>query len=139
MKVVLLAVIVMQSSFVFGQTTDSTQNGVEVVKVNSSPTYPGGNEAKAKFLAENAFALDSAETCKIEAIKLGRLTTKFKLDVLASGEIVNVSINESSGLACFDQEMLRLINLMPIWNPAIHEGEAVAIKNAVMPLTMFYK
>ena len=139
MKVVLLAVIVLQSLFAFGQTADSTQGDVEVVKVNSSPTYPGGNEAKGNFLADNAFALDSVKTCKTEVIKLGRLTTKFKLDVLASGEIVNVSINESSGLDCFDQEMLRLVNLMPVWNPAFHDGEAVVIKNAVMPLTMYYK
>ena len=52
----------------------------------------------------------------------GEVTASFV--VKASGDIAKISITESMSPAC-DQEVIRILNLMPKWLPAIVDGAAV--------------
>lgn len=85
-----------------------------------APTFPGGVEAKKKFISENIRYPEEAKSNKIQG------TVELKFIVEPNGQLSNFEIikDPGGGLA---EEALRIYQLMPIWEPGRLKGEAVRI------------
>jgi len=88
--------------------------------VEENPTFPGGEAAMFKFLQSHM----QYPQYEKEADISGRVFVRFV--VQADGSIDNVSITRkvSPGL---DKEAMRVVQLMPKWNPGKQGGRAVPV------------
>jgi periplasmic protein TonB len=93
---------------------------------NSSPEFPGGQEALMKFLSRNLDTPDELESGDKKMVR-----ARFKVDV--DGRVSLVEIVQTGG-ALFDKEVIRVCKKMPRWKPAIQNGEAVPM-SYVLPVT----
>ncbi|MEP7374844.1 MAG: energy transducer TonB [Chitinophagaceae bacterium] len=93
---------------------------------NSSPEFPGGQEALMKFLSRN---LDTPDELQSGEKKMVR--ARFKVDI--DGSVSLVEIIETGG-NLFDKEVTRVCKKMPRWKPAIQNGQAVPM-SYILPVT----
>ncbi|MBO4658187.1 MAG: energy transducer TonB [Prevotella sp.] len=93
----------------------------EIPDTVDPPTYPGGKAALSQFLNENIKYPKEAEKAKIE----GRVLVGFIVDV--DGAISEARIEHSSH-PLLDREALRVIRLMPAWNPAKEKASGKPLK-----------
>jgi periplasmic protein TonB len=98
----------------------------QLIIPNSSPEFPGGQEALMKFLSRH---LDTPGELESGDKKMVR--ARFKVDV--DGMVSLVEIVQSGG-NLFDKEVIRVCKKMPRWKPAIQNGEAVPM-SYVLPVT----
>ena len=82
------------------------------------PSYPGGKPAYADFILTNMKYPKEAEDKDIQ----GRVLARFLVD--EKGKISNVVIEEHVAGGC-DDEVLRLISIMPSWIPGKKNGRYV--------------
>ena len=87
----------------------------------SAPTFPGGMPALSQFLSDNIQYPAEAEKKKIE----GRVLVSFIVD--KDGAISEARVAHSTH-PLLDREALRVIRLMPAWNPAMENGKPVKVK-----------
>jgi len=88
--------------------------------VEEMPLFPGGENARIKFFSNNLRA-------PAEGVKEGSSGTVYvSFIVQADGSITNAKVLRGIGKS-FDEEVLRVVNLMPKWNPGRQNGEAVAV------------
>ena len=121
--VAFLGVVVMNG--VQAQTTpDTTAKRIE----EELPEFPGGDDARMKFLQEK---LQYPKEAK-EKGWTGRAKVGFVVG--ADGSISNVEILESSGHLILDEEAVRVVKSMPNWKPGIQDGKVVRVYFA-MPIT----
>ena len=111
-------------SFVFKASANS--NDPKETAIVEKANYPGGNAALISFITTNLQYPESARENGVE----GEVVVSFKVDL--TGKIQNVKIIKSLGYGC-DQEVERVITLMPKWNPSKVNGYAVAT-NISMPI-----
>ncbi len=98
--------------------SDSVPDGLE------PPTYPGGEAALYKYIAENVHYPEQAKADGVE----GKVYVHFI--VTEDGSVVNASVARGVGGEC-DEEALRVIKAMPKWIPATYEGKHVAVEYVV--------
>jgi len=79
------------------------------------PQFPGGEKALMTFLRDN---IQYSTECKEKRIQ-GRVTVKFIID--ESGKIICPYVLKSL-LPALDEEALRVVKLMPDWQPASNNG-----------------
>jgi protein TonB len=84
------------------------------------PAFPGGFEARQRFLHDNLTYPDIAKDAGME----GTVWVRFVVN--ERGEIVNAEIVKSRG-ASLDEEALRVIKLMPKWKPGKQNGRPVSV------------
>lgn len=89
--------------------------------VEEMPDFPGGMKECMKFLARNMKYPLAAQQAKIE----GRVVVQFVVDRDGSVNDIKVVRSISPEL---DAEAVRVIGLMPKWNPGKQRGKAVAVK-----------
>jgi protein TonB len=89
------------------------------VMVNTQPQFPGGDDAKAKFLTDNLKYPEEAKKLGIQ----GKVFVTFTVKV--DGSINDVKVQRGIGGGC-DEEAVRVIKKMPNWSPAILNGKAVS-------------
>ena len=89
--------------------------------VEEMPDFPGGMKECMKFLARNMKYPMAAQEAKIE----GRVVVQFVVDRDGSVNDIKVVRSISPQL---DAEAVRVIGLMPKWNPGKQRGKAVAVK-----------
>ena len=89
--------------------------------VEEMPSFPGGMSECMKFLARNIKYPVLAQEAKIE----GRVIVQFVVDRDGSVNDIKVVRSISPQL---DAEAVRVIGLMPKWNPGKQRGKAVAVK-----------
>ena len=89
--------------------------------VEEMPDFPGGMKECMKFLARNMKYPMAAQEAKIE----GRVVVQFVVDRDGSVNDIKVVRSISPEL---DAEAVRVIGLMPKWNPGKQRGKAVAVK-----------
>lgn len=82
------------------------------------PMFPGGDEAMVEFISKNMIYPDSAKTHNIE----GKVVVKFTVD--SAGSVINPIIIKGIGYGC-DEEVIRIIKLLPKFNPAMAGGSKV--------------
>lgn len=75
-------------------------------------TYKGGNQAFLDFIRSNAKYPEKLK----DSGKTARVIVQFTVDV--QGKLRDISVARSGGDAAFDNEALRVIKLLPRWNPA---------------------
>jgi len=89
--------------------------------VEKMPTYPGGQDAMSKFLVENIKYPETAMKNNIQ----GKVFVTFV--VRNDGTIANAKIIRGIGSGC-DEEALRVVMLMPKWNPGTQKGKPVDVQ-----------
>jgi periplasmic protein TonB len=104
-----------------GATTDDIFTMVE-----KAPSFPGGNKALMAFLSNNLKYPASAMENGIQ----GRVALQFVVE--RDGSITNGTILREIGGGC-GEEGLRLLSLMPKWEPGQQNGKPVRVKYT-MPL-----
>ncbi|MEI7980830.1 MAG: M56 family metallopeptidase [Bacteroidota bacterium] len=82
------------------------------------PKYPGGDDARMKFMLEN---IKYPEKAKRDTIQ-GKVFIQFVVE--PDGTLTNFKIMRGIGGGC-DEEALRVVKLMPKWIPAQKNGKSV--------------
>lgn len=89
--------------------------------VEKMPEYPGGDEARIKFLVDNI-------KYPKEALKNGITGTVFVTFIIEKeGTISNVEALKGIGGGC-DEEAVRVISMMPNWKPGLQRGKPVRVQ-----------
>lgn len=88
---------------------------------NRAPTYVGGQPAMKKFFADNAKPRKPA----IETAGYGEVIIEFT--VTETGEVANAKLKARVSVS-MDEEALRLVRMMPKWNPGLINGEPTRMR-----------
>ena len=105
----------------------SENEGTVYSTVEQMPMFPGGMQAAMEFLGKNMKYPVAAQKAKIE----GRVIVQFVVDKdgsITKAEVVNSVSPE------LDAEAIRVVNLMPKWNPGKQRGQEVPVM-FTMPIT----
>ena len=98
------------------------QSGDEIfMVVEESPKYIGGDEARIKFLQNNIQYPEKAREVGIS----GTIIVTFVVE--KDGSLTDIRILRGIGGGC-DEEAVRVIKLMPNWNPGKQRGKAVRVQ-----------
>ncbi len=89
--------------------------------VEQMPEFPGGEEKLYRFLADSIRYPESAKESSIQ----GRVFVTFTVE--KDGSISDARILRGIGGGC-DEEALRVIQLMPKWNPGMQRGKPVRVQ-----------
>jgi TonB family protein len=95
------------------------------------PTFPGGDAAYRKYMGENAKFPEEALAKGVS----GTVYVSFVVD--EQGRITDVELVKGCGNG-FDQEALRVIRLMPWWNPGQMAGKPVRVART-LPVPFVYR
>ena len=90
------------------------------VFVKENASYPGGPEARMKYIREN---IKYPELAKEEGIQ-GTVYLNFVVE--KDGSITNVKVLRGIGGGC-DEESIRVVKNMPKWKPAMQRGKPVRV------------
>lgn len=90
-------------------------------ELDARPSFPGGDEAMLKYIQSNIAYPSVAQENAIEGIVYVEFT------VSDDGSIASSRIRRGIGHGC-DEEVLRVIEEMPRWEPAMINGTPVAIR-----------
>ena len=97
------------------------------VFVEESPGFPGGDEARRRYLIENTKYPPLAHEAGIQG------TVHITFVVEPDGSITNVRIARGIGGGC-DEEAIRVVQNMPRWKPGKQRGRAVRVQFS-MPIS----
>ncbi len=86
--------------------------------VEESPSFPGGDEARIRFLTENIKYPQIARESSIQ----GTVYVTFVVE--KNGNVTDVRVLRGIGGGC-DEEAVRVIKAMPKWNPGKQRGKPV--------------
>ncbi|MCL2027552.1 MAG: TonB family protein [Bacteroidales bacterium] len=96
------------------------------ITVDVPPTFPGGDEARIKFLQDNVRYPAEARSRGVQ----GTVFVSFVVET--DGKLSNIHIVRGIGAGC-DDEVIRIVESMPQWIPGRHGGKAVRVQ-FVMPV-----
>jgi periplasmic protein TonB len=89
--------------------------------VEEQPGYPGGDEARIKFLQENIKYPEEAKELGVQ----GKVFVTFVVEV--DGSITDVKVLRGIGAGC-DEEAIRVVKSMPKWVPGKQRGQPVRVQ-----------
>ena len=89
--------------------------------VEKQPSYPGGQDGYRKFLIENIKYPEEAMKNKV----MGTVYITFVVE--KDGAVTNVKVLRGIGSGC-DEEAVRVVKMMPNWNPGENKGQPVAVQ-----------
>ncbi len=89
--------------------------------VEEEPSYPGGDEARIKFLQENMKYPEEAIKHGVQ----GKVFVTFVVEV--DGSLSDVKVLRGIGSGC-DDEAIRVVKSMPKWIPGKQKGIPVRIQ-----------
>jgi TonB family protein len=122
-KLIAISVILFLSISVFSQVETEAENSDSTTfkMLDSEPQFPGGDEAKLKYISEN---ISYPTKAKEEGIQ-GTVYVTFIVE--KDGSITNAKILRGIGGGC-DEEVIRLIEEMPNWIPAKQNDKNVRVQ-----------
>jgi periplasmic protein TonB len=89
--------------------------------VELAPVFPGGEAGLAKYLSKN---IRLSET----VLEEGRFSASVRFIVDTSGCINNIQLMDPSRKpGALEEEVMRVVSLMPAWNPGRHLGQKVKV------------
>lgn len=91
------------------------------IVVEDQPEFPGGDEARIRFLSENIRYPQMARESGIQGIVFVTFVVE------TDGSITNVRVLRGIGGGC-DEEAIRVIQSMPQWKPGRQRGRAVRVQ-----------
>jgi len=97
----------------YSQETDSLYN-----MIDKPPQYPGGEEARMKYIQDNLNYPKKARESGIEG------TVYLTFVVEPDGRITNIEILRGIGGGC-DKAAMHVVKNMPRWQPGVQRGKAV--------------
>lgn len=106
------------------ETTSENYDDKVFDVVEQMPSFPGGNGKLSEFLSQNVRYPVVAVENGIE----GRVIVRFIVE--RDGSVSNVEVAKGAE-ASLDNEAVRVVKMMPKWNPGKHKGQAVRVKFAV--------
>jgi periplasmic protein TonB len=89
--------------------------------VEEQPGYPGGDEARIKYLQDNIKYPDEAKELGVQ----GKVFVTFVVEV--DGSITDVRVLRGIGAGC-DEEAIRVVRNMPKWVPGKQRGVPVRVQ-----------
>ncbi len=89
--------------------------------VEVDPKFPGGEEARMKFLRDNVIYPKEARETNIQ----GTVLVSFVIET--DGSITNVQVIKSVHKS-LDEETVRITKLMPNWESGTQKGKAVRVQ-----------
>ncbi len=89
--------------------------------VEESPSFPGGDEARIKFLTDNIKYPQIARESSIQ----GTVYVTFVVE--KNGNVTDVRVLRGIGGGC-DEEAVRVIKAMPKWSPGKQRGKPVRVQ-----------
>jgi len=89
--------------------------------VEEQPGYPGGDEARIRFLQENTKYPEEAKELGVQ----GKVFVTFVVEV--DGSITDVRVLRGIGAGC-DEEAIRVVKSMPRWVPGKQRGQPVRVQ-----------
>jgi protein TonB len=100
----------------------SAQNEEPIyVVVDQMPEFPGGPNGLGNFIRSNL----SYPTEAIDSKTEGFVIASFIVE--KDGKVSKPTIVKGLGKGC-DEEVLRLIGMMPVWKAGLKDGKAVRVK-----------
>lgn len=114
--------LILTAFFLFNSISVISQTGSKEVftYVEQMPEFPGGQEALMNFLMNNIKYPDSAKEYGVA----GKVYAKFVVN--PDGKVSDIEIIKGIGMGC-DQEVIRVLSIMPSWNPGKQNGKAVSV------------
>jgi protein TonB len=103
-----------------GECFSETGDKVDYYKFEIMPEYPGGDDALMTFLVKNIKYPKKAIKKLIE----GMVMVNFVINT--DGSVSKVNVTKSID-PLLDDEAVRVIKLMPLWQPGMQDGEAVPV------------
>jgi protein TonB len=91
------------------------------IVVEEMPSYPGGDEARIKFISDNVVYPVIAR----ESNTQGTVYVTFVVE--PDGSITEVKVLRGIGSGC-DEEALRVVKMMPKWNAGKQSGKSVRVQ-----------
>ena len=139
MKILISLLIIIFSYFslkaqtlVGNDTIKSSENRLtnkeEVPVVEELPQFPGGSNNMSKFIAEN-YNFPEKTIKKID----GKVYVSFLID--EEGKINQIQILKGIDKE-IDDEILRVVSIMPAWKPATMNGRNVRVKMTI-PIKLY--
>ena len=116
--------IFLLTAFLFTFTFQSVQAQDEepfYVVVDQMPEFPTGQQGLGDFIRNNL----SYPRAALDAKKEGIVIASFIVE--KDGSISTIEIVRGLGYGC-DEEVIRLIKMMPNWKPGKKDGKAVRVK-----------
>lgn len=101
------------------------------VFVEEYPSFPGGEEALYKFIDDNLRYPDEAREVNVT----GTVVIRFVVE--KDGSISNATIAREIGCGC-GREALRVVNMMPRWNPGKQGGKPVRTE-FILPVQFYLR
>lgn len=117
-------------TFTFAATEDitSTTEGDDIyTEVEQAPSFPGGNDALARYLRNNL----KYPTIAVENKIKGKVIVGFVVERDGSVSKVRIVRGVDPSL---DKEAARVVRAMPKWSPGIQKGRTVRVKYT-LPIT----
>ena len=102
---------------------DTTGGNPIFIEVEQDPEFPGGIDSLYSFLARNL-----KWPCKNDCDCVGKVYVTFIVEEdgsLTNGEILR---DLCPGCCAFGEEALRVVGLMPKWNPGLVNGVPVRVR-----------
>ena len=103
---------------VAGEDIQSTGEKV-FSKVDQMPVFPGGEKAMMKFIHDNLIYPESAKATGVQ----GTVFVNMVID--DKGKVANAKVLK--GVPILGDEALRVLSLMPAWEPGKQDGRPVAV------------
>ncbi len=104
----------------FHEEVEEEVEPISFAVVEEKPTFPGGEAALLRFIAENTKYPEIAKENGIQ----GRVFVQFV--IAADGSVVKVSL--ARGVDPYlDNEALRVVKILPKWSPGKQRGKAVPV------------
>ena len=101
---------------------NAVNTGKEVFTiVEQAPEFPGGEKARSKFMTDHVKYPDSAINNNVQ----GTVYASFVVET--DGSLTNIEIIKGIGYGC-DEEVIRLIKVMPKWTPGEQKGKPVKVQ-----------
>lgn len=89
--------------------------------VETMPSFPGGQDAMSKYIAENIKYPEEARTKGIQ----GKVSLTFIIE--KDGSVSHVKVLRGIGSGC-DEEAVRVVSGMPRWTPGMQKGKPVRVQ-----------
>jgi TonB family protein len=102
-------------------TIEEPNDSEVFIVVEDAPQFPGGDEARMKFLAENIRYPAEARDLNIQ----GTVFVSFVVE--KNGRVSNIEVIRGIGGGC-DDEVVRVVEKMPKWIPGKQDGEPVRVQ-----------
>lgn len=116
MKKLFLLLMLCMCHFLNAQTKDSTTYAFAEI----APEYPGGIDAMYQFISKNVNYPAKEKWKGVTA----KVVTRFSIS--KEGDVTNIAILSKTPEA-FNQEVIRVMKLMPKWKPGIVNGQPVEV------------